>query len=440
MIGIIRSLLDLDRYKLTMAQFVFRFYKGVRVKYAFTNRTKTEHGKVALIMLIPFIQVEIEKVKKLKLSFSELMQLKNQNIFHVDFLDFFSTMQLCDVNVYINKQGELAVDYEGEWACAMIWETILLSIIAELYARYIALERYHKESNKPEDSELAQVLHGDDKELLNLIFKPYYDNAMVLLEEKIKAFLHHPSIYFFEFGTRRRFTAELQEMILKRLKEAFHKPQFHGSSQFLGTSNEYLAMKLDLKAGGTCAHEIFMVKAGLMETDEEIANSQYDILRQWNEFYGYDLSVALTDTFGSNYFFQNCPEDIAANFSFREDSAIDLHDYTMKTMKLYEKFKISCHDKVIVHSNGLNKNKVIEQDSYSIGKIHKIYGIGTDLSCDVGFNFPHLSMVIKVVEADGRGLVKLSDNLAKAIGKPEDIERYKKIFGYVNVQSEEQVY
>jgi len=41
-----------------------------------------------------------------------------------------------------------------------------------------------------------------------------------------------------------------------------------------------------------------------------------------------------------------------------------------------------------------------------------------------------LSLVVKVVDSCGHGTVKLSDNLAKAIGTPEDIERFKRIFGY----------
>lgn len=449
--GIIRSLLDLDRYKLTMAQFVYHFFRTTKVKYAFVNRTKNKYAKNILVKLIPYIKIEINKVKKIRLSYSEMMHLKSQLIFKDEFLEFFSTMQLCNINVTKSQQGELQIEFgeDATWAESIYWETLILSIIAELYARYTAADRLCKlckEHSLPPSrishkEYVKKALIGDDKEFLDLIFKPYYENAMVLLENKIQSFLKHPSIYFFEFGTRRRFTAELQEMVIKRLNEAFHKPQFHGSSQFLGTSNEYLAMKLKLKAGGTLAHEIFSVTTGLKNDDDKaLVNEQYEVLRKWYDFYGYDLAVTLTDTFGSDYFFKNCPKDIAEKFSFREDSAIDLFEYTEAVMKIYNSFGISCADKVVVHSNGLDKNKVIDVDSFSVGKIHKIYGIGTDLSCDVGLDFLHLSMVIKAVEANGIPLVKLSDNLAKAIGKPEQIERYKKLFGYTNVDSVTQVY
>ena len=40
-----------------------------------------------------------------------------------------------------------------------------------------------------------------------------------------------------------------------------------------------------------------------------------------------------------------------------------------------------------------------------------------------------ISLVCKVMEADGRPAVKLSDNPNKALGLPEEIERYRRVFG-----------
>ena len=57
--AIIKSVLDLDRYKLTMGQFVFFKYRDVEVEYTFTNRTKDEDVRSILITLFPFIQSQI---------------------------------------------------------------------------------------------------------------------------------------------------------------------------------------------------------------------------------------------------------------------------------------------------------------------------------------------------------------------------------------------
>jgi nicotinate phosphoribosyltransferase len=51
--------------------------------------------------------------------------------------------------------------------------------------------------------------------------------------------------------------------------------------------------------------------------------------------------------------------------------------------------------------------------------------------------FEALSLVIKVIEANGHCTVKLSDNLAKATGEASDIERFKRIFGHTITLFEE---
>ena len=57
-----------------------------------------------------------------------------------------------------------------------------------------------------------------------------------------------------------------------------------------------------------------------------------------------------------------------------------------------------------------------------------LFGWGTNLTNDLGHKT--LSLVVKIVGAAGYPAVKLSDNIAKAIGPKDEIERYKKVFGY----------
>jgi nicotinate phosphoribosyltransferase len=64
------------------------------------------------------------------------------------------------------------------------------------------------------------------------------------------------------------------------------------------------------------------------------------------------------------------------------------------------------------------------------------FGWGTNLTNDFrgvapeeNFGLHPISLVCKVMEANGRPAVKLSDNPAKATGRPEDIERYRRVFG-----------
>ena len=46
-----------------------------------------------------------------------------------------------------------------------------------------------------------------------------------------------------------------------------------------------------------------------------------------------------------------------------------------------------------------------------------------------------MSLICKVTDADGRPAVKLSDNYAKALGLPSEIERYRRVFGTAGVSN-----
>ena len=65
------------------------------------------------------------------------------------------------------------------------------------------------------------------------------------------------------------------------------------------------------------------------------------------------------------------------------------------------------------------------------GRIQIVFGWGTNLTNDVGFD--PVSLVVKVIRACGHRTVKLCDNLDKATGSPSDIERFKRIFGHTEV-------
>ena len=107
----------------------------------------------------------------------------------------------------------------------------------------------------------------------------------------------------------------------------------------------------------------------------------------------------------------------------------DPYDYgDKKIIPFYESAGVDPRGKIIVFSDGLNIEEMIKIQRHFAGRIKTTFGWGTNLTNDLGF--PAVSMVVKPVEACGIGLVKLSDNIAKAVGRPEDIERYKKIFGY----------
>ena len=70
------------------------------------------------------------------------------------------------------------------------------------------------------------------------------------------------------------------------------------------------------------------------------------------------------------------------------------------------------------------------------GQVRMSFGWGTNLTndfrgCDPegGIGLDPISLVAKVTQANGRPVVKLSDNPAKATGDPAEVARYLRLFG-----------
>ena len=95
-------------------------------------------------------------------------------------------------------------------------------------------------------------------------------------------------------------------------------------------------------------------------------------------------------------------------------------------------------EKMLVASDALDLPLILETQDRLGDRIRMSYGWGTGLTNDLLDNtwvgdrwFGPMSLVVKPTKANGRGLVKLSDNPAKAVGNPDDVVRYTKAAGYV---------
>lgn len=408
---IIKSLLDLDFYKLTMGQLVFYLYALVPVKYAFKNRTK----KVSVPKFVKKsdLERELDHVIRLPLTDEEINYLRNLKIFGIrifqeSFLEFLRNLILSPYS--LKKAGsEYQLEFSGPWALAIYWETLALSIINELYYR-------------------ALMKKMTEKEKLEL-----FERGRARLEAKIEILLKHPWITFTDFGTRRRFARWWQEEVVATLAERLPK------TQFLGTSNVYLAMKYNLTPIGTLAHEMFMVMSGVMHDDDDFIRASHNqVLKDWADFYQPVLLTALTDTYGTKFFFKDMTAEQARLWkALRQDSG-DPIAFGEKAIQFYCTHGIDPKEKLLVFSDGLDINAILKIANHFKDRINVTFGWGTNLTNDLGLGA--LSLIVKAVESCGYGTVKFSDNLAKATGKPEDIEKFKRIFGYTENNYEECVY
>ena len=404
---IIRSLLDLDFYKLTMAQVAWKHFRTVPVRYSFKNRTKDV--PLAEIISEEDLRNELGHIRSLQFRDDELDYLREskylpKGIFKEDFLMQLKGLRLPPVQV--RKDGQTyAIDVEGNWHEVIWWETMILAVMNELYYRELMRKQ-------------------------NLDWPTVRNAGWENLMRKIDILTHHyPDVRFSDFGTRRRFSREWQEEVLRKLL-------VHAPGHLLGTSNVHLAYYLDLKPIGTFAHEMDMVLSGIYHDDDEAIRASHNkVLELWWGEYGEPFSIALTDTYGTDFFFKDLTLEQARKWrGFRQDSGDPL-EFGEKAIAFYQKLGIDPKTKTIVFSDGLDLETILKLHHRFNGRTNVVFGWGTNLTNDLGFKA--LSLVVKVTEANGHGTVKLSDNLAKAMGKPEDVERFKRIFGYTRNESQE---
>jgi nicotinate phosphoribosyltransferase len=147
------------------------------------------------------------------------------------------------------------------------------------------------------------------------------------------------------------------------------------------------------------------------------------MLRDWERHYQGDLSIALTDTFGSDYFFSDfTPEQAHEWRGLRHDSG-DPIDFGEKAIDFYLKHEIDPTEKTIVFSDGLDVDEIIRLSTHFAGRINLLFGWGTNLMNDLGI--PANNFVMKATAVNDTPTVKLSDDAGKHTGPEDYVERYQ---------------
>jgi len=404
---IIGSLLETDTYKIRMLYFIWNFFPLLKTKFAFTNRTTA----VQLAKEIDLVQLreQLDVAAELQLKDDEIDFLRQNEKYSEKFLQFLKNLELSEIAVECNVNGQLTIETgEDYWARTTLWELIVLPIVNELYVRGVL------EKNNISD---ADIITEGERRLRN--------KAGLLRSTGVKAL---------QFGLRRRLSGawekHMTEMALELMPDVI-----------VAASNIKLARELGVPYGGTNAHELSMALNALRwhESGEKAWNSQYEVFEKWFELFDDPLRIILPDTFGSKQFLDNISEKLAYQANgFRQDSG-DPVEFGNAVLAMWKRFGINSADKTLFFSDGLNAGKMLELYGEFGGKVNVLFGWGTNFSNDTGFVKP-LSIVMKLVKAGGNDAVKLSDNIAKAIGEEEAIERNKKLFGYDVTLDERCVY
>jgi nicotinate phosphoribosyltransferase len=370
---VLHTLLDTDAYKLHMQQAVFHRYHDVQVAAEFRCR-----GDDLLGIYADAIREQVDAMQHLRLRDEEFQWLSGLPFFKEDYLQWLQNFRYDPTQVQIsNDNGKLHIRLEGPWREVIMWEVPLLAVISELVHRY----------RSPE----AGV-----------------EQALAELEHKLVDFaqltdsLDMSRFRLMDFGTRRRFSREVQQSIVERLQQ---------EPWFVGTSNYDLARRLNLTPMGTQAHEWFQAH---QQISPELATSQRAALAAWLDEYPDQLGIALTDCITMDAFLRDFgPEFATAYQGLRHDSG-DPQEWGEKAIAHYQKLGIDPMSKVLVFSDNLDLPKAVALYRHFSSRINLGFGIGTRLTCDIPQVKP-LNIVIKLVECNGKPVAKLSDSPGKTI-------------------------
>ncbi len=399
---IITSLLDTDKYKITMMQERFFHENGSRdVKWKFTNRTEG-FADVYHATIIEQLKKQLIYIAGLSFKEDELEYLQSE-LFHDgviikdEFIEYLRDFHLNSDLVIIDDDLDIYV--EGSHIETTLWETFILSMYNEIYVDI-----------------MSNVKHID-----------VMDSNVKNINKKME-YLKECDFSMVEFGTRRRASKEIQLFNIQTLRD------YKG---FKGTSNMYFSKMLNIKCYGSVAHEFFISESAFAYIDggeEALKDSQMNSLIRWNEFYEGKLNMFLSDTFGTDAFLEDYKRAGLLNTKngVRHDSG-DPIDFAWKMRKFYEDNDIET-EPIIMFSDGL---KVEFADRLDLLPTTNSFGIGTSLTFDIDGIKP-LSIVCKVAYCwdeknyEWVSTVKLSDNSNKSVGDPEMVQIYKRVFNYEN--------
>lgn len=390
---IITNRTDTDFYKYTMQYVIWKMCPAIRSHWKF--KVRTPGAQTA--WMCDEVNYQLDLVANLVHTEEELNFLSQIPWFTTEFIEHLEDHRL--KRKYIKcwadmATGELCIEAEGPELNIQWWEIYCLEIVQELWM-----------SKAPRDYKWA------DEELTKTI-ETYNE-----LYEK-KPFMHA------DFGCRRRDSKAWQAHVIERLMKE--------CKAFVGTSNVYFAMKFGIKPIGTYAHQMDALTQGL--DNVPIAKAMETVWEWWTKVYRGNLGIALSDNYGFKAFlrkfdlyymklYDGCRHDSGNPFVWG-DMLIDA----------YKKNRIDPMTKTACFSDGLKRNDVVDIVNYFYGRIKVSIGQGGYLMSNTippTSEVQPLKMVMKIVEVNGRPVVKLSDEPGKTMCEDKDyIEYVKKVYNY----------
>ncbi len=379
---IVQSLLDTDLYKFNMNQVIFHKHTDLIGEYYFKCRNQ---GVVFTKEMLAEINAQIDHLCSLTFRASELSYLRSIRFLKDDYVEFLRLWHPIReyVQTGLSDDGVLSLTVKGPLFSAMQFEIYLLEIVNEVYFRM----RF----------DYAELVHS----------------AEARLEQKIRDFNSGKYTFkFAEFGCRRRLSREWEDVVVRRLASE--------TTNCVGTSNVYLAMKYHLSPIGTYAHEFVQMYQGI--DCIPLAYTNHYAMQDWYDEYKGDNGTALTDTITTELFLLDFDRSMVNNYTgVRHDSG-DPYAWGEKMIRHYQKYGADPKTKLLLFSDSLDFDRAQALHEYFKDRTKVSFGIGTFCSNDT--EEESLNIVIKLQYVNGRPVAKLSDTPGKAMCQDEEYLDY----------------
>ena len=385
---VITSLVDTDLYKFTMWQALLHRNPQTVAGYEFACRNAPQFP---LVELLPELDRELDALCTLRFREDELEYLGSLRYIKPDFVDFLRLFQFQRRFIRASAEGErLRIHAAGPQVHVTLFEIFVLAMVNELYCRRFDSDEVRREGRARLQRKIAQ------------------------LEPVAKAPPGPMRFELSDFGTRRRFSAQWQREVVTRMRDAL-------PGIFKGTSNVLLARDLGLTPIGTMAHEYLQTFQGL---GVRLRDFQRAALEAWVQEYRGDLGIALTDVVGMDAFLADFDLYFAKLFDgLRHDSGDPL-EWAEKAIAHYRKLRIDARTKRLVFSDALTVDKALAIYAALGDRAQSGFGIGTNLTNDLGIE--PLNIVMKIVSVNGQPVAKISDAPGKTLATDETFLAYLK--------------
>lgn len=377
---IVKTILDTDLYKFTTSYAYIKLFPTAMGTFSFKDRNDTAYTDEFLTVL----RSEIAELATVRLHDDELEYMtKNCRFLPRVYWEWLSSFRFDPdkIRISLDEEKHLHIEVTDYLYKATLYEVPLLAIVSQVRNAYLG-------------------------------YRADWEKILEKLSHKVQL-SNANRLPFSEFGTRRRFSTEVQEAVIGYL---------HEHSQYCtGTSNCHFGRMFGMRMLGTHPHEWFMFHGAQFG----YKHANYMALENWVNVYDGDLGIALSDTYTSKIFLNNFSRKQAKLFDgVRCDSGDELEFVDSLTAR-YRELGIDPTTKTIIFSNALDFEKAIDIMKYCEGKIRCVFGIGTNLTNDTGFRPSNIVMKLSRckmnVNQAWRECVKLSDDPGKHVGSEAEV-------------------